>query len=172
MSRTDLKRALSGMSREGLEEIILELYQYRKDAKEYFDFFINPDVEKLLEKKVVIIQRECRRNRRGYSRMRISVVRTAVSHFASFNPGDSYVLKLMFISLDQMEQSFRLFHLTDAQQRSILRFLSDMFKFSEKQSLFVEFMSLLDQRMSGDRYSVGFRRLLTGGLVENGIELK
>ena len=50
MSKTTLKRELVNMDKEQLIELILEVYAARKDAKEYFEFFLNPDVGKLLDK--------------------------------------------------------------------------------------------------------------------------
>lgn len=50
MSKAQLKKYIQGMEREHLEEMVLDLYSDVKAAKEYLDFFLNPDVEKLVDK--------------------------------------------------------------------------------------------------------------------------
>ncbi len=57
MSKTTVKKALEGLSREQLVEMILELYAARKEAKEYLDFWADPDVERELEKATLKINR-------------------------------------------------------------------------------------------------------------------
>ena len=43
MSKIKLKKELQNMSREQLLDIILNVYDARKEAREYFEFFLNPD---------------------------------------------------------------------------------------------------------------------------------
>lgn len=57
MSKTTVKKALEPLSRAQLVEMVLELYGARKEAKEYLDFWADPDVEKELEKAVAKINR-------------------------------------------------------------------------------------------------------------------
>lgn len=50
MSRAKLKKALSGLSSDQLIELLLELYDIRKEAKEYLEYWTDPDAGKSLEK--------------------------------------------------------------------------------------------------------------------------
>lgn len=50
MSKAKLKKYLQTLPQEQLVEIILDLYNARKEAKEYLEFFLEPDQEKALEK--------------------------------------------------------------------------------------------------------------------------
>ncbi|MDE6017940.1 MAG: hypothetical protein K2G85_03900 [Muribaculaceae bacterium] len=50
MSKAQLKKYIQGLDREHLEEFVLDIYSDVKPAKEYLDFFLNPDVNKLVEK--------------------------------------------------------------------------------------------------------------------------
>ena len=45
MSKTALKKVLAGMTAQQLTELITDLYEARSEAKEYLDFYINPDIE-------------------------------------------------------------------------------------------------------------------------------
>lgn len=49
MSKAALKKAMASMSRDQLVEMVCELYDARKEAKEYFEYWLNPDPKKALE---------------------------------------------------------------------------------------------------------------------------
>lgn len=50
MSKAKLRKTLASMEKEEIIETILELYSVRKEAKDYFEYWLNPDSDKLLEK--------------------------------------------------------------------------------------------------------------------------
>ncbi|MDE7437405.1 MAG: hypothetical protein K2M93_02885 [Muribaculaceae bacterium] len=50
MSKAALKKAIKDMEKDSLGEIILELYESRPEAKEYLEFWLNPDAESELQK--------------------------------------------------------------------------------------------------------------------------
>ena len=43
MGKAQLKKEIQTLSREQLEHLVLEAYEARKEIKQYFDFFIDPD---------------------------------------------------------------------------------------------------------------------------------
>ncbi len=50
MSKGQLKKYIEGLERAQLEEFVLDIYSDVKAAKEYLDFFLNPDVNKVVDK--------------------------------------------------------------------------------------------------------------------------
>lgn len=50
MSKSTLKKALKDMDSDGLRQILFDLYDSRPEAKEYLEFWVNPDSEKELDK--------------------------------------------------------------------------------------------------------------------------
>ena len=50
MSKTKLKKYLQNLTHDQIMEVVLDLYDARKDAKEYMEFFMNPDVKAELDK--------------------------------------------------------------------------------------------------------------------------
>lgn len=50
MSKAKLKKALQTMTAPQIAEMVLELYDARKDAREYLEFWLEPDSVKALEK--------------------------------------------------------------------------------------------------------------------------
>lgn len=50
MSKATLKKALSSMTKEEIIESICELYDSRREAKDYLEYWINPNPDEALEK--------------------------------------------------------------------------------------------------------------------------
>lgn len=50
MSKAKLKKALSELTKEGIIEVVAELYDARQDAREYLEYWIDPDPDKAFEK--------------------------------------------------------------------------------------------------------------------------
>lgn len=65
MSKAQFKKELAGLEKEQLVEMMVDLYSRRKDFKEYFEFFLNPDVKKLTAKYHDLISKELARVKRG-----------------------------------------------------------------------------------------------------------
>lgn len=57
MSKAQLKKTLAGMEAKEIAEMVCELYDARPEAKEYLEFWLNPDVGNELEKYKVKIYR-------------------------------------------------------------------------------------------------------------------
>lgn len=90
MSKTSLKKELAGYSKEQLIEVVLDLYESRKEVKEYFNFFLNPDSKKLFEKYQKAVDKEFARSKWGRSKARISVIKKLIKEFCSFHPDTEY----------------------------------------------------------------------------------
>ncbi len=82
MSKAQLKKYIQELDREHLEEFVLDIYSDVKPAKEYLDFFLNPDVNKLVEKT----------QRAIYSKV--------------FRPNGDPVLKLKFTKINDIMKDF------------------------------------------------------------------
>ena len=81
MSKTTLRKELKNMNREQLEQIILDAYDARTEIKEYFEFFLNPDVGKLLDKHKARLVKELNRTRWGRSKARVTILKLSVKYF-------------------------------------------------------------------------------------------
>ena len=56
MSKSEVKKYIKSLDRQGLEQLILDLYTARKDAKEFLDYAIHPnDNAKYEQYKEIII---------------------------------------------------------------------------------------------------------------------
>ena len=50
MSKASVKKALKELDHEGLVNLLMDLYACRKDAKDFLEFWANPDEDKELER--------------------------------------------------------------------------------------------------------------------------
>lgn len=99
MSKAQLKKYLSKLTQEQVIDVILELYDARKEAKEYLEFYMNPNDDSKLEEYKKIIYNEFY-PRRGEPKCRFSVCRKAVSDFKKLKPSSSCIADLMLFYIE------------------------------------------------------------------------
>lgn len=58
MSKAKLKRALAALDKEELITMVTELYDARKEAKEYLEYWIDPDAKRELERVEKLVDRQ------------------------------------------------------------------------------------------------------------------
>lgn len=99
MSKVQLRRELAGLSKDQLIEVVLDAYAARREIKAYFDFFINPDVEKLIDKYEKDIAKEFSRSKWGRSKARISHITRLLKDFEGYNPGAEHVVAVYLFTI-------------------------------------------------------------------------
>lgn len=167
MSRTELKKALAGMSREQLQEMILDIYSARKDAKEYFEFYLNPDVNALLAKYRTAIYKEFERTRRGRSTARISRIKKAIRQFDSFSAGASYTITLILDSIRAADDACFRCYLTDTQLRSFSSLLQLAIDYANKNASFLFLIENLSALLKKENFTRRFYNSLCEILENN-----
>lgn len=161
------------MDRSQLVEIILDLYSNRPEAKEYFEFFLYPDIAKLRDKVIVKAQKEIARTKRGsYSRMRISKIKALDRYFASFNPGSDEVLDMKFRLFNLcVLQSYYVYY-TPQINKSVAMLVNDMLKFADTAGIFTSLMTKLRTYLTNPfQADAGLKRLIGDTLREAGIDM-
>lgn len=83
------------MSAPQLVDVILEAYAARPEIKEYFEYFLNPDVSRLFVKQMKEVNKELNRSKYRYSKARVSVINKAIKDFAAYNPGDDRIVNFI-----------------------------------------------------------------------------
>ena len=167
MSKLQLKKELKAMSREQLEQMILDCYESRKEIKAYLDFFMNPDIGKLMEKYKIAISREMARGKRGYSKARISVIRNLIKEFSSFQPGfeAETELRVYALSIGLLAETGLRF--TDTLINGITQLMMQTLEAADRNMvadrLLERLTAMLDSPHSGTRY---FRHHLRKALSE------
>lgn len=144
MSKKALKKELENLTKPQLVEVIIAAYASNVGTKEYFDFFLNPDVDALITKYKELIAREFKRTKRGnQSKARISVIKGYLKKFAGFDPGVKHVLDLYIYAVEESIDVERRFYLKVVQYESFARLVSEFMKISEANESFSDSFQII-----------------------------
>ncbi|MDE6247042.1 MAG: hypothetical protein K2M41_04270 [Muribaculaceae bacterium] len=123
MSKTKLKKALNALEKEELINTIIELYDARKDAKDYLEYWLAPDPQGELEKCVKLVNRQFY-TPQGLSRRspQSSAISKILKDFSTICFEPEKVAELMMqictISLNWINEKYRgVSHRTSLQKR-------------------------------------------------------
>ena len=95
------------MTKAEIIEMVLEMYSARKEAKEYLEFYANPNETEKLEEYKDIICEEFYPKRRREAQIRFSVCRKAIADFKKLKPSEDALAELM---LSYMEWAIQFTH--------------------------------------------------------------
>lgn len=141
MSKSSVKKELSLLNREQLIEVVLTAYQSNKAVKDYFDFFAEPDVDKLYDRYIRDITKEIIRGKRNRSTARISRIRKSIKDFESLNPGAEPVIKLRLQVIEMLITQESIREYSDTLINGTLKLLNDTIEYAEKNELVSTAMS-------------------------------
>jgi putative NIF3 family GTP cyclohydrolase 1 type 2 len=83
MSKRDLKKYVTELKKEQLEEQLIELYEKFKEVKVYYDFVFNPNENKLVDEAKTKISNEYFPIKGRRPKMRRSVAQKYIKHYMS-----------------------------------------------------------------------------------------
>lgn len=157
MSKAALKKELANLDKEELINLILESYTARKEIKEYYEFYLDPDIAKLTEKFLNNIIKELKRSKRGgYSKARISFIRSQLKEFAAFQPGFQAELDLLFKVINYGMLFEISFYYSDTLEKGIATLVEQSVELADRNQVLdttiQRFRSLFDNERTGTRY--------------------
>ena len=104
MSKRDLKKYLSELNKEQLEEQIIELYEKSSPVKVYYNFVFNPKEESLLQECKLKISNEYyplkKLGRRSKPKMRRSVAQKYIKHFTLLGVDPFVIADVMLYNIE------------------------------------------------------------------------
>lgn len=106
MSKRDLKKYLAELTKEQLEEQLIELYEKFSPVKVYYDFVFNPKEDKLLQESKVKISHEYfpikkpNARWRPKAKMRRSVAQKIIKHFIMLGVDPFIIADLMIYNIE------------------------------------------------------------------------
>ena len=86
MSRAKFEKLANEMSKEDLVEMLMALYDSRKEAKDYFEYYLNPDEEKAEKKCKTVFLKEYTKTGVRPPKGRISKCKKALQDFEALRP--------------------------------------------------------------------------------------
>jgi hypothetical protein len=105
MSKRDLKKYISALSKAQLQEHIIELYDKFIPVKTYYDFVFNPNENKLLEECKMKISNEYFPVRTKKPKLRRSVAQKYIKHFISLGV-DPYIIAEVMLYTIEIAQTY------------------------------------------------------------------
>jgi len=100
MSKRDLKKYLSSLDKNQLEEQLVELYDKFKDVKVYYDFVFNPNEQSLVKEAKIKISNEYFPSRGKKSKMRRSVAQKFIKHFITLGVDAFIISDVMLYNIE------------------------------------------------------------------------
>ncbi|MDR0911636.1 MAG: DUF6155 family protein [Methanobrevibacter sp.] len=102
MSKKDLKNYLESLEKKDIIKIVLDTYSNNKDAKEFLEYLVNPDIEEKFRKAQKIILEEYFPEKKFPPNAKVSVAKRAISDFKKFNPPNELIAELMLFLVKQI----------------------------------------------------------------------
>jgi hypothetical protein len=104
MSKRDLRKYLKELSKEQLEDQIIELYDKFSNVKVYYDFAFNPNEEKLIGEAKAKIANEYFPIKGKKAKMRRSVAQKYIKHFISLGVDVTMVADVMLFTIETAQR--------------------------------------------------------------------
>jgi len=96
MSKSALKKHLQSLTKEQILDTVIELYDNVKQAKQYFEYYLNPNEKEMFEKyKTIIINEFYPKGKTTQPKTRFSVAKKAIADFRALNPSPELLGELM-----------------------------------------------------------------------------
>lgn len=104
MSKRDLKKYLSDLNKEQLEEQIISLYEKFVSVKTYYDFVFNPKEDTILKEAKLKISNEYfpikKTGRRSKPKMRRSIAQKIIKHFIVLGVDPFVIADVMLYNIE------------------------------------------------------------------------
>jgi len=100
MSKRDLKKYLSELNKEQLEEQLVALYDKFKEVKVYYDFVFNPNERNLVKDAKLKISNEYYPIRGKKPKMRRSTAQKYIKHFISLGVDPFIIVDVMLYNIE------------------------------------------------------------------------
>lgn len=100
MSKRALKKHLSELGKNELQEQIMELYERIPEVKTYYDFVFNPKEDKLVDEAKIKISNEYFPTRRKRPRKRRSIAQKYIKHFKTLGMNPLLLSDVMLFNLE------------------------------------------------------------------------
>lgn len=151
-----------------LVEVILDAYSARQEIKEYFEYYLNPDVDKLTEKYMRVITRELGRVKRHTCAARVSVINKTVKLYRSFFPGIDNEVRFLTSVIGIMGETEWRVYLTDVQWKLVHKLVMDVMSTADRGEIADMALVYFDSILSGEKIkcSVVFKREVKAAIVE------
>lgn len=149
MSLTSINKELKEYTREQLIELIADLYKAKNiSAREYLEFMIRPDEDKLYRRSLETIAREASRIKRGYGRFRGTKIKLELHRFDAFGTSSELRIELRVATLRFLCSVSREYTFGNPQCNFVKWLLSDTMTLADRNLLLPKYLPLIASAIS------------------------
>ncbi|MDE6300411.1 MAG: hypothetical protein K2M19_01665 [Muribaculaceae bacterium] len=152
------------MTDDQLRQIILDAYDARPETKEYFEFFLNPDVDRLLSRLEARLQKEYQRTKWGRSKVRTTVIKRCLNDVITLNPGPAVVIDALMLALSGLALTDKFVELNEAQKKLGVWILKKVVDCADSAMIFSEIAPKIEEFMHNPAHRNSFMRYLADNL--------
>jgi hypothetical protein len=152
MSKRELKKYLKDLSKEQLEDQLLDLYNRFKEVKEYYDFAFNPKENELMEQCRFQISKEYYPVNSRKAKMRRSVAQKWIKKLILLDADASLLADVMFFNIE-IAQSFSGEHIIRQESffTSLYKSFDESLRFVSEKGILAEFKGRIE-KIAGDAW--------------------
>ena len=145
MSKANLKKEISQMSAEQLREIILDAYDAVPEIKQYFEYFINPDEDKLLTDFSEFVKKEFYRSKRHNCKARVLVVKRKLKKMQGFGMSYHKLNNALLIVVVHIGIADKFVYLTDAHRKLVDFCIEQLLARADKTGQYSDILKRIDE---------------------------
>ncbi len=152
MSKRELRKYLKELTKEQLEDQIIDLYTRFKDVKEYYDFAFNPKENELIEQCRFQISKEYYPVGTRKAKLRRSVAQKWIKKLILLDADASLLADVMFFNIE-IAQTFSGEHIIrqDSFFTSIYKSFEEALRFVSEKGILLEFRGRIE-KIAGDAW--------------------
>ena len=152
MSKRELRKYLKDLTKEQLEDQIIDLYSRFGNVKEYYDFAFNPNESKLTEQCRFQISKEDYPIGSRKAKMRRSVAQKWIKKLISLDADASLLADVMFFNIE-IAQTFASEHIIRQETffTSMYKSFDEALRFVSEKGILTEFRGRIE-KISGDAW--------------------
>jgi len=126
MSKRELKKYITELKKEQLEEQILDLYGRFKEVKQFYDFAFNPKEDQMVEECKFKINREYFPAKGRRPKTRRSVAQKCIKKFKQLNVDAPIIIEIMLFNLETAQRYSAKRKVYDTFYRSMIKSFEEL----------------------------------------------
>ncbi|PKA96419.1 hypothetical protein B0O79_0054 [Flavobacteriaceae bacterium MAR_2009_75] len=165
MSKRALKKYLSELPKEAIEEQMMDLYQRFPVVKEYYDFIFNPKEDKMVQDAKAKISNEYFPVKRRRPKARRSVAQKFIKHFIKLGVAPYLIADTMLYNIEIAQLFAKERNVPEAFYKSMLNSFNEALQFVSINALLPDFKERIvkiytETQEQNWAYGEGFSRAL------------
>ncbi|MCM1520348.1 MAG: DUF6155 family protein [Lachnoclostridium sp.] len=156
MSKAAVKKAISEFTPEQLRGLILDIYSKYKDAKEFLDFFADPDIEKVSENYASQIDKEVYRVYHHFHAPRITRIKSIIKKYSNLEPGYEAMSDMLLMTVIKLIRVGKGDKFTESVSNQVAKLLDTTCEHLHRNGQLKEYLPLLDREVEAVKSKIWY----------------